>query len=91
MEGRFSIVYAIAGVYLEVSKKYIIPGINQMEQLAIMPLREYNQQIGEFKQWVIDAKAGIEGMSSKVSRLLIQIEAQGHLLTRNFREKKQKW
>jgi len=38
-----------------------------MEQLAILPNREYSQQIGEFKQWVIDAKAGIEAMSSKVS------------------------
>lgn len=67
LEGRFSIVYGIAGVYLAVSKNYIIPGINQMEQLAILPNREYSQQIGEFKQWVIDAKAGIEAMSSKVS------------------------
>jgi hypothetical protein len=67
LEGRFSIVYEIAGVYLTVSKKYIIPGINQMEQLAVLSNREYSQRIGEFQQWAIDARDGIQAMSSKAS------------------------
>lgn len=67
LEGRFSFVYEIAGIYLTVSKKYIIPGINQMEQLAVLTNREYSQKIGEFQKWLVDARDEIEVFSSKAS------------------------
>ncbi|KAK3332674.1 hypothetical protein B0T19DRAFT_398419 [Cercophora scortea] len=65
LEGRFSGVYEIAGIYLEISKKYIIPGINQMEELSIMSQRQYGSSLVRFQQWIHDAKQDIETMSSE--------------------------
>jgi hypothetical protein len=45
LEGRFSLINEIAGVYLDVSKRYIIPGINQMEELSILTNSEYNHKV----------------------------------------------
>ncbi|KAK3370694.1 hypothetical protein B0H63DRAFT_487440 [Podospora didyma] len=65
LEGRFSGIYEIAGIYLEISKKYIIPGINQMEELSIMSERQYGSSLLRFQQWIADAKQDIEAMSSE--------------------------
>jgi hypothetical protein len=67
MEGRFSSIYQIADIYLAVSKKYIIPGINRMEQLASLSNSEYNIKYEEFTRFLMDAQNEINTLSSPVS------------------------
>jgi len=66
LEGRLGFVYEMASMYQYVSKKFIIPGINKMEELADLPDREYRIMKDEFFRWCDEAKTEIDAIASDV-------------------------
>jgi hypothetical protein len=59
-----------------------------MEQLAVLSNREYSEKIGDFQQWAIDARDGIQAMSSKVSLSFSLRHGDEFLIHLDCREKK---
>jgi hypothetical protein len=56
----------ISRIYVAVSSKYIKPGINKMEELALLSKAEYTLRVGGFEKWSNDTVAEIDKLAKEV-------------------------
>lgn len=71
LQGKMSIIGDVAGIYVNVSKLYIKPGINKMEGLTFLSPSEYAFRIAEFREWCQNSMEEIEGFSRKQTKIMI--------------------
>ncbi|KAK6347497.1 hypothetical protein TWF718_005338 [Orbilia javanica] len=65
--GRFTLIYKIARVYIDVSENYIEPGIKEMEELTWLEDDEYPGKLASFEEWGKKAVADIEALAAKTN------------------------
>jgi hypothetical protein len=73
LEGRLSVISRIAAVYLTVSKQFIIPGIDLMEQLSVLTDEEYRVKQEEFYQFCKNGEQSINRLASEARSTLVNL------------------
>jgi hypothetical protein len=63
MQGRFSAISQISGMYIKVSNELIRPGITKVENLVVASNVDYPIQLKEFKKWCHESVQKIEGLA----------------------------
>ncbi|KAK6354667.1 hypothetical protein TWF696_003807 [Orbilia brochopaga] len=67
LHGRFTLIHNIAGVYVDVSKKHITPGVKMMEGLTYLDDDDYEEEMAGFKKWGEKAVAEIEALATETN------------------------
>jgi hypothetical protein len=82
LHGRFTLIHDISGIYIKVSRNYIKPGMEKMDDLTFLDEDEYKEEMASFKEWGDDAVKEITALATVVCLLATILKIASGLCTR---------